>query len=390
MRWIARSLGRSPSTISREVHRNGGPERYRATRFDQAAWDRARRPKRCKLACRPDLARTVSAKLRRNWSPEQIAGWLKRTWPGEPHNQVSHETIYRSLFIQTRGVLKKELLDHLRARRTIRRSRHASLKRQGLGQIKDAVSISERPACVEDRAVPGHWEGDLVSGSRNSYVASLVERRSRYLMLVRLRHWPTTYGRWTSCTTSCSTGARSASWRSSTCSVGSPRRLIPASPTAPDVVETLDRAAAVTGYPRTIRVDNGPEFVSRDLDLWAFQNGVTLDFSRPGKRTDNAFAESCSGKARAECLNTAWFLSLDDARRKCEAWLREYNEERPHSSIGDKCPIELMNGAGPHGPSGAQPPRRSGSARSNIGVKVTINIHDETKAQHDYSTYVRD
>lgn len=186
LRGIARLLGRSPSTISREVRRNGGPERYRATRSDQAAWDRALRPKRCKLACRPALAQTVSAKLRRNWSPEQIAGWLKRTWPGEPHNQVSHETIYRSLFIQTRGVLKKELLDHLRARRTIRRSRHASLKRNGLGQIKDAVSISERPACVDDRAVPGHWEGDLIGGSRNSYVATLVERHSRYVMLVKV------------------------------------------------------------------------------------------------------------------------------------------------------------------------------------------------------------
>ena len=186
LRQIALSLGRAPSTISREVRRNGGAEGYRATRSDQAAWDRARRPKRCKLACRPALARTVSAKLRRNWSPEQIAGWLKRTWPGEPHNQVSHETIYRSLFIQTRGVLKKELLDHLRARRTIRRSRHASLKRQGLGQIKDAVSISERPAAVGDRAVPGHWEGDLIGGSKNSYVATLVERHSRYVMLVKV------------------------------------------------------------------------------------------------------------------------------------------------------------------------------------------------------------
>ena len=186
LRQIAVSLGRSPSTISREVQRNGGPEGYRATRSDQAAWERALRPKPCKLACRPALARTVSAKLRRNWSPEQIAGWLRRTWPGEPHNQVSHETIYRSLFVQTRGVLKKELLDHLRARRTIRRSRHATLKRQGLGQIKDAVSISERPASVEDRAVPGHWEGDLVSGSSNSYVATLVERHSRYVMLVKV------------------------------------------------------------------------------------------------------------------------------------------------------------------------------------------------------------
>jgi IS30 family transposase len=186
LRSIARHLGRSPSTISREVLRNGGPDRYRAARSDQAAWDRALRPKPCKLACRPFLTRTVSAKLQRNWSPEQIAGWLKRTYPGEPHNQVSHETIYRSLFVQARGVLKKELLEHLRARRTIRRSRHASMKRDGLGQIKDAVPISERPASVDDRAVPGHWEGDLIGGSKNSYVATLVERHSRYVMLIKV------------------------------------------------------------------------------------------------------------------------------------------------------------------------------------------------------------
>ena len=186
LRRIARELGRAPSTVSREILRNGGPDNYRAARSDQAAWHRALRPKPCKLACRPLLARTVSGKLQRKWSPEQISGWLKRTYPGEPHNQVSHETIYRSLFIQTRGVLKKELLEHLRAKRTIRRSRHASLKRNGLGQIKDAVSIRERPASVEDRAVPGHWEGDLIGGTRNSYVATLVERHSRYVMLIKV------------------------------------------------------------------------------------------------------------------------------------------------------------------------------------------------------------
>ena len=185
LRSIARHLGRSASTVSREVSRNKGTDRYRAARSDQAAWDRARRPKPCKLACHPFLRRTVSMGLRRQWSPEQIAGWLKRTYPGEPQNQVSHETIYRSLFVQARGVLKKELLEHLRAKRTIRRSRHASLKRNGLGQIKDAVSIRERPS-VEDRAVPGHWEGDLIGGSRNSYVATLVERHSRYVMLVKV------------------------------------------------------------------------------------------------------------------------------------------------------------------------------------------------------------
>lgn len=186
LRSIASTLGRSPSTISREIRRNGGPDCYRAARSDQAAWDRALRPKPCKLSCCPSLARTVSSKLQRKWSPEQIAGWLKRTYPGEPHNQVSHETIYRSLFIQARGVLKKELLEHLRAKRTIRRSRHASMKRSGLGQIKDAISISERPASIEDRAVPGHWEGDLIGGARNSYVATLVERHSRYVMLIKV------------------------------------------------------------------------------------------------------------------------------------------------------------------------------------------------------------
>ena len=186
LRTIARQLRRAPSTISREVRRNGGKLGYRATASDQAAWDRALRPKVCKLACHPMLARAVSAKLRRKWSPEQVAGWLKRAFPEEAHKQVSHETIYRSLYIQARGVLKKELIEHLRAKRTVRRSKHASLKRNGLGQIKNAISISERPASVEDRAVPGHWEGDLIGGSKNSYIATLVERHSRYVMLVKV------------------------------------------------------------------------------------------------------------------------------------------------------------------------------------------------------------
>lgn len=186
LRGIAAQLGRAPSTISREVGRNGGVDRYRAVPSNQAAWDRAVRPKPCKLACHPWLRRTVSRKLRRKWPPEQIAGWLKRCFPDEEQHRVSHETIYKSLFIQARGVLKKELLEHLRAKRTIRRSRHASLKGDGLGQVKNAISISERPASVEDRAVPGHWEGDLIAGSRGSYVATLVERQSRYVILVKV------------------------------------------------------------------------------------------------------------------------------------------------------------------------------------------------------------
>ena len=188
MRAIAFQLNRSPSTISREINRNGGYARYRATQADQSAWDRAQRPKRCKLACNRLLSRTVAIKLRLNWSPQQIAGWLKREYPEDERNHVSHETIYRSLFIQARGVLKKELLQYLRTQRVMRRSKHSSLKRNGLGQIKNAVSISERPASVEDRAVPGHWEGDLIGGSKNSYIATLVERHSRYVMLAKVKN----------------------------------------------------------------------------------------------------------------------------------------------------------------------------------------------------------
>lgn len=186
LRSIARQLRRAPSTISREVRRNGGRRLYRATNADRATWDRARRPKLCKLAHLPGLCHIIAEKLERKWSPQQIAGWLKREHPDDEGARVSHETIYRSLFIQARGVLKKELLAHLRSTRAIRRSRHASLKRDGLGQIKDAISIRERPATVEDRAIPGHWEGDLIAGSKNSFIATLVERRTRYVMLTKV------------------------------------------------------------------------------------------------------------------------------------------------------------------------------------------------------------
>jgi IS30 family transposase len=188
IRSIATQLERSPSTISREINRNGGYDKYRATDADQAAWNRARRPKLCKLACNRSLNQIVEAKLQLQWSPEQIAGWLKSEYPEDECNQVSHETIYRSLFVQARGVLKKELLTHLRSKRTIRRSKHASQRGGGKGQIKNAVSIRERPASVEDRAVPGHWEGDLIAGSKNSYIATLVERQSRYVMLAKVKN----------------------------------------------------------------------------------------------------------------------------------------------------------------------------------------------------------
>lgn len=186
IRKIASQLGRSPSTVSREISRNGGHDKYRAAQADQRAWNNARRPKHCKLVSNHSLARIVENKLRNKWSPEQIAGWLKRAFPADEYNQVSHETIYRSLFIQARGAIKKELQQCLRSKRTIRRANNSSLKRTGRGQIPNAVSISDRPACVEDRAIPGHWEGDLIEGSNNSCIATLVERHSRYVMLVKL------------------------------------------------------------------------------------------------------------------------------------------------------------------------------------------------------------
>ncbi len=186
IRSLAVSLGRAASTISREIKRNGGQRCYRANKADQAAWDRAKRPKTCKLAGNRALALMVARKLKQRWSPEQIAGWLKKTYPEDETYQVSHEIIYRSLYVQARGALKKELIKHLRTQRTMRRSRHGNKSGEGQGQIKDMVRISERPASVEDRAVPGHWEGDLIVGSNDSYLATLVERHTRYVMLAKV------------------------------------------------------------------------------------------------------------------------------------------------------------------------------------------------------------
>ena len=188
LRSVARRLGRAPSTISRELRRNGGHRGYRAAAADKRAWKQALRPKLCKLARHEELRQLVAAKLSENWSPEQIAGWLKRTYPDDEDYRVSHETIYRSLFVQARGVLKKDLQAHLRSGRAIRRSRHATGKGDSRGSLADMISIRERPASVEDRAVPGHWEGDLLCGSSNSYIVTLVERHSRYVLLAKAQN----------------------------------------------------------------------------------------------------------------------------------------------------------------------------------------------------------
>ena len=186
IRKIASGLDRAASTVSREVTRHGGRPAYRAHEADNQAWDSALRPKRCLLAVNRKLRDRVASKLILDWSPEQISGWLKTEYADDGSMQVSHETIYRSLFIQARGVLKKELLDHLRSKRRMRRSRHASPSGQSRGQIIDALSIRARPGEVEERAIPGHWEGDLLSGAKNSYIATLVERHSRFAMLIKV------------------------------------------------------------------------------------------------------------------------------------------------------------------------------------------------------------
>lgn len=186
MRVIAQRVSRACSTISREVARHGGRAEYRANEADRQAWGSALRPKACRLATHSKLQEIVASKLILDWSPKQISGWLKTQYPNDQSLRVSHETIYRSLFIQARGALKQELVKHLRSQRRIRRSRHASIHGHSQGRIVDAVSIRERPAEIEDRAVPGHWEGDLLRGAGNSHVATLVERQSRFCMLVKV------------------------------------------------------------------------------------------------------------------------------------------------------------------------------------------------------------
>lgn len=183
---IAARIGKATSTVTREIRRNGGREAYRAVEADRAAWERACRPKECRLRQNRRLCRRVAQGLSQQWSPEQIARRLVEDFPNDHSMRVSHETIYRTLFVQTRGALKKQLLQHLRSGRKLRHSRKASTKGQGRGQIVDAISIRERPAEVQDRAVPGHWEGDLISGKSNSHIATLVERQSRYVLLVKV------------------------------------------------------------------------------------------------------------------------------------------------------------------------------------------------------------
>ena len=185
-RRIAARLRRPACTVTRELARNGGLSAYRASEAEASAWERARRPKRCRLAVNPKLRYLVAGKLAADWSPEQISGWLKQQFPTDPGLHVSHETLYRTLFLQARGVLRKELIAHLRTTQRLRRPNGVARSTGLRGHIVDAVSIRERPAEAQDRAVPGHWEGDLLCGGKNTYIATLVERHTRFAMLIKV------------------------------------------------------------------------------------------------------------------------------------------------------------------------------------------------------------
>ena len=186
MREISRKLNRAPSTIYREIKRNGGLLKYRAIKADNKAWENAKRPKLCYLSKNNLLKTLIEQKILIKWSPQQISGWLKRTYSENKSMQISHETIYKSLFIQAKGIFKKELTRQLRSKRVMRQSKKGNVKKFVRGQIIDAISIRERPPSVEDRAIPGHWEGDLIAGSKNTHIATLVERQSRFTLLIKI------------------------------------------------------------------------------------------------------------------------------------------------------------------------------------------------------------
>lgn len=192
VRAIAARLQRAPSTVSREISRNGGRTKYRAARADDRAWTKAKRPKKSLLARKPELRKLVAEKLQEDWSPEQIAGWLATMYVSDSEMRVSHETIYRTLYLQTRGALRRQLVERLRTKRSMRKGKRSSTNGQKRGQIIDAVSIHDRPGEISDRSKPGHWEGDLITGRGNTHMATLVERYSRYLLLVRVQGKDTT------------------------------------------------------------------------------------------------------------------------------------------------------------------------------------------------------
>jgi len=298
IRQIARRLRRCPSTVSRELTRNGGSGAYRASEADQSAWERADRPKLCRLATHPELRWRVAEKLALQWSPEQISGWLKEQFGSDEQMQISHETIYKSLFVQARGVLKKQLMVHLRRRRQLRQARRGTTK-QGLGSIVDAISIRERPAEAEDRAVPGHWEGDLLSGARNSHIATLVERHTRFVMLTKLEGKDTN-----------------------------------------SVVEALARQ--VRKLPRELRRsltwDRGKEMA--DHKRFTLATDVKVYFCDPRSPWQRGSNENTNGLLRQ------YFPKGTDLSAFSQAYLNRIAQrlnERPRKTLGFKCPADRLH-----------------------------------------------
>ncbi len=299
-RAIAESLGRAPSTVSREVNANGGRRRYRAARADVGAWSRATRPKPCKLAGNAALRDIVVEKLKRRWSPQQIDGWLKLTYPTSPEMQVSHESIYRTLFVQSRGALRKELTRYLRTGRVIRRPRGVRLP-DGRGGRPHTLHISDRPAEAEDRAVPGHWEGDLVFGKNMSPVATLVERKTRFLMLVAL-----------------------------------PR----GDHKADAVADAL--AAAITGLPRqlakSLTWDLGHEMAQHQR--FTNTTGVQVYFCDPKSPWQRGSNENTNGLLRQYLPRRLDFRTLSQA--DLDTIAQELNE-RPRQTLGFKTPSQALD-----------------------------------------------
>ena len=298
IRRIAAGLGHCPSTVSRELRRNGGRDAYRASEADESAWERAHRPKPCRLAPLVELRWRVAEKLARQGSPEQISGWLKEEFGSDEEMQISHETIYRSLFVQARGVLKKQLMAHLRRRRQLRQARSGTTK-HGLGSIVDAISIRERPAEAEDRAVPGHWEGDLLSGARNSHIATLVERHTRFVMLIKLEGKDTN-----------------------------------------SVVEAL--AHQVRKLPRELRRsltwDRGKEMA--DHKRFTLATDVKVYFCDPRSPWQRGSNENTNGLLRQ------YFPKGTDLSSFSQAYLNRIAQrlnERPRKTLGFKCPADRLS-----------------------------------------------
>jgi IS30 family transposase len=297
VREIARRLGRAPSTVCRDVAANGGRGRYRAGAADRRAVGLMRRPEPAKLARCPRLREVVQSRLELCWSPQQIEAWLRICYPGDPEMRVSHETIYLSLFVQSKGALRKELARYLRSGRVRRRPRGLSVM-NGQGQLRGTARISQRPAEASDRAGPGHWEGDLLFGTRSSTVATLVERTSRFVMLVGL----------------------------------------PGGHTADALADAITTLPAQLR--RSITWDQGKEMAGHAR--FSVATGVPACFCDPHSPWQRAATRTSTGLLRQYFPRSTDFRAL--AQRDLDAVAAELHD-RPRQSLGWKSPCQVLDEA---------------------------------------------